>query len=45
MIKLIVSDIDGTLLQDGEKDISPVIFCEIHRLREKGLIFCPERQF
>ncbi len=41
MIKLIVSDIDGTLLQDGEKDISPVIFCEIHRLREKGLIFCP----
>lgn len=41
MIRLIASDIDGTLLQDGETAIGPVIFQQIRRLREKGILFCP----
>ena len=41
MIRLIASDIDGTLLHGEETAISPVIFREIRRLREKGILFCP----
>lgn len=41
MIRMIASDIDGTLLQSGDTAISPVIFEEITRLREKGILFCP----
>lgn len=41
MIKLIVCDIDGTLLHGGAREIDPVIFREIRRLREKGILFCP----
>lgn len=41
MIKLIACDIDGTLLHDGAQEIDPVIFREIRRLREKGILFCP----
>lgn len=40
MIKLIASDIDGTLLQQGETEIAPVIFNEIRRLGQKGIRFC-----
>lgn len=40
-VRLIASDIDGTLLQGGETAISPVIFEEIFRLRERGILFCP----
>ena len=41
MIKVIACDIDGTLLQEGGCEIDPVIFREIRRLRERGILFCP----
>ena len=41
MIRLIASDIDGTLLRDGAVNISPVLFDQICRLRERGILFCP----
>lgn len=44
MIRLIASDIDGTLLfhgPDDPPDIDPAVFAEIRRLREKGILFCP----
>ncbi len=41
MIRLIASDIDGTLLQNGATEIAPAIFREIDRLRTKGILFCP----
>lgn len=41
MIRLIASDIDGTLLLNGAKDIPPEIFRHIQRLRNKGILFCP----
>ena len=41
MIQLVVSDIDGTLLQDGANAIPPAIFQQIARLRERGIRFCP----
>ena len=39
MIKLIASDIDGTLVPDGSGEINPEIYKEILRLREKGIQF------
>ena len=41
MIKVIACDIDGTLLHGDAQEIDPVIFREIGRLREKGILFCP----
>ena len=41
MIRLIASDIDGTLLQNGATEIPEEIFQEIHRLAERGILFCP----
>lgn len=44
MIRLIASDIDGTLIfhgPGGTPDIHPAVFAEIRRLREKGILFCP----
>lgn len=41
MIKLIASDIDGTLLQNGATEIPREVFEEIHRLEKKGILFCP----
>lgn len=41
MIRLIASDIDGTLLQNGATEIPPEIFDHIHRLEKKGILFCP----
>ena len=41
MIRLIASDIDGTLLRDGATQISPVLFDQIRRLRAQGVFFCP----
>ena len=41
MIRLIASDIDGALLHNGAAEIDPVIFEEIHRLKQKGILFCP----
>lgn len=41
MIRLIASDIDGTLLQNGAKAIPEEIFRHIRRLRGRGVLFCP----
>lgn len=41
MIRLIASDIDGTLLPYGARDIPPELFDEIRRLRGGGILFCP----
>ena len=40
MIKMIASDIDGTLLQNGETALRPELFPLIERLLEKGIYFC-----
>ncbi|OUN05596.1 HAD family hydrolase [Flavonifractor sp. An92] len=47
MIKLIASDIDGTLMPYGRTELDPRLFPLIHRLREQGVLFCPAsgRQF
>lgn len=39
MIKLIASDLDGTLLQNGAQALEPRIFGQIKRLKEKGILF------
>lgn len=39
MIKLIASDIDGTLVKDGEHKLNPEFFDVILKLREKGIQF------
>lgn len=39
MIKLIVSDVDGTLVHDGSGAINPELYDVILRLREKGIQF------
>ena len=47
MIKLIASDVDGTLVKDGTLMINPEYMTVIHKLAEKGIIFvvCSGRQF
>lgn len=39
MIKLIVSDIDGTLLEDGGHELNPELFDVILQLRNRGVQF------
>lgn len=39
MIRLIASDIDGTLVRDGENELDPRYYDQILRLREKGFQF------
>ena len=39
MIKLIATDIDGTLVQDGGNTINPEIYDVILKLRKKGIQF------
>lgn len=39
MIKLVVSDIDGTLLPEGADQINPDIYDVIRQLKEKGIMF------
>lgn len=39
MIKLIVTDIDGTLVPDGANEVNPELFDLIVKLREKGIQF------
>ena len=39
MIKLIASDLDGTLLHGGEQSLSPRTLSLIRRLTEKGIRF------
>ena len=47
MIKLIATDIDGTLIKDGTLAINPEYMTVIRKLREKGILFvaCSGRQF
>lgn len=40
MVKMIASDIDGTLLKNGRKELPPRLFPLIRQLREQGIIFC-----
>ena len=40
-IKLICSDIDGTLLQYGKKELESEIFEQIRELNRRGILFCP----
>ncbi len=37
MIKLVVSDVDGTLVPDGSSQVNPELFDVILKLREKGI--------
>jgi Cof subfamily protein (haloacid dehalogenase superfamily) len=37
--RLIASDIDGTLLPYGDRELDPAVFEEIRRLKEKGILF------
>ena len=37
MIKLIASDLDGTLLQDGTQELTPRAISLIHSLTQKGI--------
>lgn len=39
MIKLIASDIDGTLVRDGESKLNPELIEVISKLGEKGIVF------
>ena len=39
MIKLVASDIDGTLLPEGTAKINPEIFTVIRKMKEKGILF------
>lgn len=39
MIKLIASDVDGTLLPEGTADLNPELYDVIRRLKEKGIVF------
>ena len=36
MVKLIASDLDGTLLQNGAHDVNPIVFDQIRILKEHG---------
>ena len=39
MVKLVVSDVDGTLLTDGQGELSEKVFAMIRSLKEKGILF------
>lgn len=39
MIKLVASDIDGTLVKDGHNELNPRMKDIIYELKEKGIIF------
>ena len=41
MVKLIASDIDGTLLLNGARQLPDELFAEVRRLQEKGIYFVP----
>ncbi len=39
MIRLVASDVDGTLLPDGTMEINPELFQVIRKLKENGIVF------
>lgn len=40
MIRLVASDIDGTLIKDSTPDLYPEMIEAIRKLKEKGILFC-----
>ena len=40
-IRLVCSDLDGTLLQYGKKELEGEIFDQIRALHDQGIPFCP----
>lgn len=40
MIKLIASDVDGTLIQDSTPDLYREMVETIYKLKKKGILFC-----
>ena len=38
MVKLIASDLDGTLRQNGAHDVNPIVFDQIRTLKEHGIM-------
>ena len=40
-IKMICSDLDGTLLPYGRKTLLPEVFPLIGKLADRGILFCP----
>ena len=38
-IRLVCSDVDGTLVEEGKSELNPEYFDEIRRLKEKGIMF------
>ena len=38
-IKLVCSDVDGTLVDEGKGELNPEYYAEIKRLKEKGIMF------
>ena len=40
MIRLVASDIDGTLLQGGARALSDELFGLIRVLKKRGILFC-----
>ena len=40
MIKLIATDVDGTLVKDSSPEIYPEMIDMIKKIREQGIIFC-----
>ena len=38
-IKLVCSDVDGTLVEEGKSGLNPEYYDEIRRLKEKGIMF------
>lgn len=41
MIRLVASDVDGTLLPDSARCLEPLVMEQIQRLTQKGIPFCP----
>ena len=39
-IKLVCSDVDGTLVEEGKAGLNPEYFDEIRRLKDKGIKVC-----
>ena len=39
MIKMVMTDIDGTLIKDGTLQINPEYYEVIEKLAEKGIVF------
>lgn len=40
-IKMVVTDIDGTLMEEGQSNLPAEYFAEIERLEKKGVLFVP----